>query len=85
MADDGLTARGLESSLNRLEVIVAALERDDLELETALALFEEGIGCVRHAREVLRVAELRIEQLLGEGVPEGASEAAPEGAPAGPQ
>jgi len=63
--------------LSRLEAIVGALERDDLELEEALALFEEGIGCVRSAREILRVAELRIERLLEDAAREGSTEQVP--------
>ena len=55
---------GLEERLNRLEEIVGALEREDLELEQALQLFEEGVAHMRGAREVLRQAELRIERLL---------------------
>jgi exodeoxyribonuclease VII small subunit len=58
------TGAGLEARLARLEAIVAALEADDLELEEALALFEEGIQHIRHARELLQRAELRVEQLL---------------------
>ncbi|MFO7260418.1 MAG: exodeoxyribonuclease VII small subunit [bacterium] len=54
---------GFEARLARLDAIVAALERDDLELEQALALFEEGIQHIRHARELLRQARLRVEQL----------------------
>src|SRR5690606_20021465 len=59
-------ADGLEARLARLDAIVAALERDDLELEQALALFEEGVQHIRHARELLQRAELRVEQLLAE-------------------
>ena len=56
----------LEQRLDRLDEIVRALERDDLELEQAMALFEEGIGHLRHAQELLNNAELRIERLIGE-------------------
>ncbi len=66
MARNANRAAGLEARLARLDDIVAALERDDLELEQALALFEEGIQHIRHARELLRQAELRVEQLQAE-------------------
>jgi len=56
----------LEGSLGRLEAIVHALERDDLELEEALRLFEEGISHLRSAQGILKVAELRIERLIEE-------------------
>lgn len=54
----------LEQRLDRLDQIVHALERDDLELEQAMKLFEEGITHLRHAQELLSSAELRIERLL---------------------
>jgi exodeoxyribonuclease VII small subunit len=57
----------LEARLMRLELIVEALEREDLELEEALRLFEEGIGHIRATREILIETELRIEQLLSDG------------------
>jgi exodeoxyribonuclease VII small subunit len=58
---------GLEASLKRLEEIVSSLEADDVELERALALFEEGIGHVRRAEAILAQTELRVEELLGDG------------------
>src|SRR5690606_40222137 len=59
---DGGKQNGLEARLSRLETIVSALEREDLELDEALALFEEGIGHLREAQALIRTAELRIEQ-----------------------
>jgi len=56
--------RTLERRLQRLDAIVAELERENLELEQALALFEEGIGHLRASEQVIRAAELRIDQLL---------------------
>ena len=44
---------GLEARLTRLEEIIRSLEQEELELENALALFEEGVGHVRKAEEVL--------------------------------
>lgn len=55
----------LETRLKRLEEIVNALDSDELELEKALGLFEEGIGHVKGAQTLLREAELRVEELLG--------------------
>jgi exodeoxyribonuclease VII small subunit len=55
---------GLEARLQRLEQIVAALEREDLDLDEALKLFEEGIAQLRAAQSVLNTAELRIEKLI---------------------
>lgn len=60
------TGGDLEARLVRLEAIVDALERDELELEAALALFEEGVGHLRGAREILKRTELQVEKLLAE-------------------
>ena len=57
----------LEARLRRLEEIVGQLETDDLELDRALALFEEGVTHVKEAEGALAAAELRVEELLGEG------------------
>lgn len=56
----------LEQTLARLDAIVTGLERDDLELDDALRLFEEGIANVNHARQILASTELRIERLIEE-------------------
>lgn len=57
----------LEQRLDRLDQIVHSLEREDLELEQAMNLFEEGVTHLRHAQELLNQAELRIERLLDPG------------------
>lgn len=57
----------LEGRLKRLEEILARLEADDVELEKALALFEEGVALVRDAEKVLAETELRVEELLSSG------------------
>jgi len=57
----------LDGRLDRLEEIVDALDSPDLELEDAMRLFEEGVAHLRAARELLRSAELQVEQLLDDG------------------
>ena len=59
---------GLEDRLRRLEEILAKLEAEELDLEHALALFEEGIGHVREAEKTLSAAALRVDEVLGDGV-----------------
>ena len=49
-----------EQNLERLEKIAAALDRDDLSLEQALALFEEGIARLKEANAELTKAEGRV-------------------------
>ena len=62
--EDGGT---LEGRLRRLEEILARMESDEVALEEALRLFEEGVGHVREAEKVLSEAELRVEELLSDG------------------
>ena len=54
----------LTDELRRLEKIVRQLEREDGDLDRALALFEEGVGRLRHARERLQQAEARVQKVL---------------------
>jgi exodeoxyribonuclease VII small subunit len=53
-----------ESALSRLEAIVSELESGDLELERALAAFEEGVALSRRCAGQLEDAERRIERLM---------------------
>lgn len=53
----------LQADLERLEEIVRALEAEDLDLDRALQLFEEGVGRLRDARARLDAAELKLRQL----------------------
>lgn len=52
-----------ESSMQRLDAIAARLEDEELELDTALALFEEGIAELRAASASLAQAEARLQHL----------------------
>lgn len=54
----------LADDLVKLEALVRRLEQDDVELDEALSLFEEGVRHVRAARERLTSAEARIQQVL---------------------
>jgi exodeoxyribonuclease VII small subunit len=54
----------LADQLARLEEIVRKLEADDVELDSALALFEEGIARLRAARERLADTELKVQAVL---------------------
>lgn len=68
MSDDTASEPGLEARLQRLEEILAKLEAEELDLEYALALFEEGIRHVRGAEKTLSTAALRVEEVLAEGM-----------------
>lgn len=54
----------LGQDLARLEEIVRTLEDDDLALEAALQLFEEGVARLKTAQSRLAVAEARVMQVL---------------------
>jgi exodeoxyribonuclease VII small subunit len=56
----------LASELARLEEIVRKLEAEDVELDEALRLFEEGVARLRAARERLSAAELKVQAVLEE-------------------
>ena len=67
MSDDRPVDLSLEARLRRLEEILARMESDDVALEEALELFEEGVAHVRDAERVLSETELRVEELLDGG------------------
>lgn len=60
-ADD---AQDVESTLARLEEIVAALENEDVSLERSLALFEEGVQLADQLKKRLEESELRVKQVV---------------------
>jgi len=56
-----------EKSLQELEALVARLERGDLPLAEALALFEQGVAMTRSCHTALSEAQQKVEILLQEG------------------
>ena len=55
-----------EQDLIRLEEISRVLEEDDVELEKAMSLFEEGVKLSKSCLKSLKEAELKITKLKGE-------------------
>ena len=53
-----------EQRLRRLEQIVGELESDQIDLERALSLFEEGVSCLRAATEELGKVEAHVQRLV---------------------
>ena len=53
-----------EQSLARLEAIVEELDGDDLALDQALQLFEEGVERLRAASALLASAEASVKLLV---------------------
>jgi exodeoxyribonuclease VII small subunit len=64
--DANSATASVTDELARLEEIVRRLEAEDLELDSALALFEEGVARLRAARERLAAAELKVQAVLEE-------------------
>jgi exodeoxyribonuclease VII small subunit len=52
--------------LERLEEIVRQLEGQDLDLDVARKLFEEGVERLREARDRLTAAEAQVKQVLAD-------------------
>lgn len=61
MSDEELT---FEQTLDELEAIADSLERDDLDLDRALQLFERGVERLRAAGQLLDSAHGRVEELV---------------------
>ena len=52
-----------EQAVKRLEEIVSALEKNDVALDEALALFEEGTKLSRLCTEMLQNAKQKISEI----------------------
>lgn len=53
-----------EKNIQRLEEIVAELEKGELSLDSALKIFEEGISLARICAKRLEDAELQVKTLV---------------------
>jgi exodeoxyribonuclease VII small subunit len=62
----GQAEESVERQLERIESIVEELATDGIALDTALRLFEEGIGRLRTVTEHLAAAETRVKLLSEE-------------------
>ena len=56
-----------ESSLKELELIVAKLEDENINLEDSVKSFEAGINLVKECQKQLEEAELKVKELLDDG------------------
>jgi exodeoxyribonuclease VII small subunit len=56
-----------EKQLERLDRIVSELQRDDLPLDEAMHLFEEGVAALREASAQLAHVETRVQRLVERG------------------
>ena len=55
-----------DENLERLDGILKRLESEPMPLDTALGVFEDGIGLVRESETLLREAQQRVSVLAGE-------------------
>lgn len=55
-----------KAEIERLEEIVRSLEANDLDLDHALGLFEEGVRHLKVARELLQDSEIKVQRVLEE-------------------
>lgn len=63
MAKQAKQELSFESAIARLEEIIQLTETPQTELEEMISLVEEGNKLIRHCRNILQKAELRIEEL----------------------
>jgi exodeoxyribonuclease VII small subunit len=63
MSEEKLSFR---AEVERLEAIVRSLEGDNLDLDKALELFQEGVERLKKARELLAESELTVQRVLEE-------------------
>lgn len=54
---------GFEQAIARLEEIIRKTDSASTELEEVISMVEEGAKLIRHCKQILRKAELRIEIL----------------------
>lgn len=65
---DELEQLPFEEAFSELETAVERLEKGELTLEEAIALYERGMSLARRCSDALDTAELQVQQLgLSEG------------------
>ncbi len=55
-----------KQSMNRIEEIISLLEKNEIELEEAIAVFEEGLKLVNSCDQQLKGFEEKINQLMND-------------------
>lgn len=67
MAEKKQEDLNFEETMQQLEVIATQLEKGDLDLDTSIAKFEEGMKLSKKCNDFLESAEKRITILLKDG------------------
>lgn len=52
-----------EQAIDKLSQIVSKIEQGDINLESSIEEYEQGMSLIKHCRQILRAAEQRIEQI----------------------
>ena len=60
---DDVRSLTFEQALEKLETIVAKLERGDVALEDSIRIYEEGEALKKHCAELLNSAEDKVEKI----------------------
>ncbi|MGB7594672.1 MAG: exodeoxyribonuclease VII small subunit [Erysipelotrichaceae bacterium] len=63
--------QSFEVSMNRLNTIIGALERNDITLDESLVLFEEGLGLIKECDGQLKNFEGKVRELMEHYSPKG--------------
>lgn len=58
--------RSFRVEIEKLEAIVESLEDEDVDLDKALDLFQEGVERLKTARQLLKNSELTVQRVLEE-------------------
>ncbi|MBP8802649.1 MAG: exodeoxyribonuclease VII small subunit [Kiritimatiellae bacterium] len=64
---EGQQTLSFEAALKRLEEIVERMEAGEVDLDTMIALFEEGQRLVKQCNSTLNDVEKRIEKIMDDG------------------
>lgn len=62
----GKNIKDFEAAMQTLETLVQEMAQDNLELDTALKKFEEGIVLAKACQKKLDEAELQVKKLIEE-------------------
>ncbi len=60
---DNVSSLTFEQALEKLEAIVAKLERGDVALEDSIRIYEEGEALKKHCAKLLTSAEDKVEKI----------------------
>ena len=66
MAQTNRKKPGIEESFQELDDVIAQMEEEDCPLEKSFALYEKGIGLVKHLNESIERVEKKLKVINDE-------------------